>query len=585
MAIVITTGLGNRKKIGKTIPDRPLFSPGDFVADGRYQVIAVLGEGSFGQVYQVRECATGAIRAMKRARHVKSRRLFASELKNLSRLQGVPHVLPLCDYFVDDDDSDVIVTEYLDGGNLKGSIMARGRLTIVEAIGVLDQMTQALSAAHALNPPILHRDIKPSNILAKKIGENRVCWYLSDWGLAVDWRGSGEPVVSGTYSYTAPEVWEQKRYPVSDVYSLGMSLYFMLFGRPAYEGGSTSVRRLQRAPDPVVIVPSCPPRLRILLEGMLTKDPGQRWSLQRVITHIRGRGQRPQGFAILQTRMPPGRLMQMKISESTMDFSWIPAGSTIMPDPPVIPEETSELRQPWVLRDSLWMARHPVTRGHFALFIRETGTITQAQKQGWGWIWDVQQGRFVVGRGADWQNPGFNQGDDHPVVLVSYQDAMAYIRWLAIKTGRLMFLPSQSQWEVACRAGGSSRHAILHETLPDQGSIDLDGIPIERSQMAPVQTTAVISPFAFANAWGLVDMHGNVFEWTRDRGTDGLDLIQVPPRTGDNPSEEIPRIVRGGGWMITSGSVAANCRGWVRETDGNNGLGFRVAGLALSWET
>ncbi|HIJ84128.1 MAG: Protein kinase protein [Magnetococcales bacterium] len=528
MAVIITSGPGKK---GRVIPNRPLFLPGDHVADDRYRVLSLLGEGSFGQVYKVCEVATGAVKAMKRASHVKSRRLFATELQNLSRLKGTPHVLPLCDHFIDEDGSAVFITEYLDGGNLKEAIVARGRLSIAEAMGVLDQMTRALAAAHALDPPILHRDIKPSNILGKKSGENRVQWYLSDWGLAVDWSGSREPVVSGTYSYTAPEVWEHKRYPVSDVYSLGMTLYFMLFGRPAFEGGSTVVRRLQCAPEPVVIAESCPPRLKNLLEGMLTKDPGKRWSLAQVMTHLRGGRHRPQGIMVLQTRLPAGRLWRAKVGGGdVMDFSWIPGGTV----------DLSRFREQ---TENLWMARYPVIQRQFGVFVRETGHVTQAEQQGWGWVWRRDVGQFVACKGVAWNNPGFDQGEDHPVVLVSYRDARSFVRWFSGSTGRLMFLPSQLQWQWACRGGGPS---------------------------AP-------------NSLGLV--YGQIHEWTQDEKSGGGELFYSQRSGPENPETSAARMICGGIGSATQESEPSACHGWAREDECNDRLGFRVAGLALPWES
>ncbi|MBF0147540.1 MAG: SUMF1/EgtB/PvdO family nonheme iron enzyme [Magnetococcales bacterium] len=569
MAVVITTTPVKKRKIS----NRPRCAPGDCVADGRYRVLALLGEGSFGQVYKVCELATGAIGAMKRARHIKNRHLFATELNHLLRLRGAPHVLPLLDHFVDEDGSDVFITEYLDGGNLKEAITARGRLTVPEAMGVLGQMTRALAAAHALDPPILHRDIKPSNILGKRRGDNRVQWFLSDWGLAVDWSGSREPVVSGTYSYTAPEVWDRKRYPVSDIYSLGMTLYFMLFGRPAYEGGSTSVRRLQRAPDPVMVASSCPPGLKNLLEGMLAKDPAHRWSLARVMTHIHKGGRRPRGVMVLQTRLSAGRLWRVRLGDEELDFSWVPGDGTHggghegqTPGSPLSP----------VQLESWWMGRHSVTRAQFGLFVRETGYVTEAGRRGWGRVWCGEEGRFVLREGVDWQNPGFEQGGDHPVVMVSHKDARAFVRWLAGKVGRWMFLPSRRQWDVACRANHSLAAVMDICRLVERGA---------GGGTASMQTSSVGAPETLVNAWGLVGMHGNIFEWTGDGGAEGLDLFASTLAGDGKENMGEPRLVSGSTWFSIAPSSSWIGQGWAGEHECNHCLGFRVAGLSLPWES
>ncbi|MBF0110724.1 MAG: SUMF1/EgtB/PvdO family nonheme iron enzyme [Magnetococcales bacterium] len=582
MAVVITTALPKSDKAGNRLP----LAAGEWVAQGRYQVLGLVGEGSFGQVYRVRERATGAIRAMKRARHVKNRRLFATELKNLSRLKGAPHVLPLCDHFVDEDGSAVFITDYLDGGSLKEAILARGRLRVPEALAILDQMTRALAAAHALDPPILHRDIKPSNILGKITGENRVRWFLSDWGLAVDWSGSREPVVSGTYGYTAPEVWERKRYPASDIYSLGMTLFFMLFGRPAYEGGSTSIGRMQRAHEPVRIADSCPGRLRELLEGMLHKDPARRLSLDAVMNHFGPTGQKRRGRTLLQTRLPAGRPWRLCLGEEVFDFSWIPGilamekcqtngdafssggkGGAFFADP----------ASSWKSMEGFWMGRHCVTRRQFAAFVRETGHVTQAQARGWGRVWDEEVGRFVAREGVDWRAPGFDQEADHPVVLVSHRDARAFVRWLSNKAGRMLFLPSAFQWDRACRGAGFRGDLAKIRRLIDRGW--------ETGNRALMRTMSVHDPEILVDSWGLAGLFGNVYEWIGDRERTGGDMFPDDEKKEDEINLGNARGVRGCTWFSLTPSLARVSRGWAREHECGNGLGFRVAGLSLPWES
>ncbi|MBF0446161.1 MAG: serine/threonine protein kinase [Magnetococcales bacterium] len=241
---------------------------GDKLLSGRYEIIEKIGEGNFALVFKVREVESGKIYAAKKATVARKPHVYKSEVAKLATLRGGPHILPLHEAQLDEDGAMVMVTEYLDGGNLKEAILSRGHLSEVEAMGVLGQMLKAVAHSHACTPPILHRDIKPSNILGKKIGKNRMQWYLADWGLAANWRSAREPAVSGTHSYTAPEVWSKKRYLVSEVYSLGMTLYFMLFGRPAYEGSSATISAAQKAPEPVVVPHGCPKHIKNLLEGM-----------------------------------------------------------------------------------------------------------------------------------------------------------------------------------------------------------------------------------------------------------------------------------------------------------------------------
>ena len=90
-----------------------------------------------------------------------------------------------------------------------------------------------------------------------------------------------------------------------------------------------------------------------------------------------------------------------------------------------------------------------VTRGQFAAFVRQTGYKTDAEKGGLVVAWDGFDLKMV--KGASWTKPGFDQADDHPVVCVSHDDAMAYCAWLSRKTGRTVTLPTEAQFEYAAR--------------------------------------------------------------------------------------------------------------------------------------
>ncbi len=252
------------------------------VADGRYQLLTVIGSGAFGKVYKARSLSDDKLYALKRAVTQKGRKLLRLEADNLFRLAGVPHVLPLHEHLTEANGAEVLVTKYLDGGTLRNALKAKGALKEQQAVGVLYQIVQALWHAHSLKPPLLHRDLKPDNIIAERLGEGRVKWYLADWGLARSWKHDRCPHPSGTTRYAAPEIWNKKRYPVSDVFALGMTFYFMLFGTVAIRGNSEEVIRVKMAPGPITIPESCSPRIKPLLVGMLEKDPTKRWSLEKV---------------------------------------------------------------------------------------------------------------------------------------------------------------------------------------------------------------------------------------------------------------------------------------------------------------
>ena len=163
----------------------------------------------------------------------------------------------------------------------------------------------------------------------------------------------------------------------------------------------------------------------------------------------------------------------------------IPAGAFLMGSPPEEPR-----------RDADEGPQHRVTLPEF--FMGQT-PITQAQ-------WREVAGWPIVDRGLDsWElnpDPAHFKGDDRPVERVSWYDAMEFCRRLSQRTGRIYTLPSEAQWEYACRAG---------TTTPFHFGAT---ISTELANYDSKQTTTVAS-FP-ANAWGLHDMHGSVWEWCLD---------------------------------------------------------------------
>ncbi|MEO5332653.1 MAG: serine/threonine protein kinase [Magnetococcus sp. YQC-5] len=263
----------------------PQYGPGTTVLAGRYLIEKKLAQGSFGAVVAVMDQVTGKPLAMKIAQNAKNMRLLQKEARLLQMLQQGPHILPF-HAFEQTDATAFLLTEQLHGGDLMDLVKTKGTLSEIEAFALVHQIGLALAYAHSRIPPILHRDVKPANILSRSIPPHGLEWFLADWGLADTWENPEESNVSGTFGYTAPEVWQQKRYPVSDIYSLGMTLFYALFGRPAYKGNSTEVARAQQAPQPVEIPSATPSSLRILLQGMLAKEPTSRWSLVQVQNHV-----------------------------------------------------------------------------------------------------------------------------------------------------------------------------------------------------------------------------------------------------------------------------------------------------------
>ena len=206
------------------------------------------------------------------------------------------------------------------------------------------------------------------------------------------------------------------------------------------------------------------------------------------------------------------------------------------------------------------LARHEVTRAQFAQFVRETGHRAD------GCHVPKSSGRYF-NPAKSWRDPGFPQGDRHPVTCVNWEDAVAYSDWLPEKTGATYRLPSSAEWEYAARAGTTTRFYWGDEV--GDGNVNCGYCPDEFEFTAPVGTFR-------PNGFGLHNMAGNVWEWVADCWNwtyDGAPDDGSAWETGDCTV----RVIRGGSWfheLRFIRSAFRNFHGSDKRVDWN---GFRVA--------
>lgn len=205
---------------------------GDLIAE-RYRVQSVLGQGSTGITFAVEDVDTHqqyALKALslKGIQDWKQLELFEREAQVLSRLDhpAIPHYI---DYFQTDTAEDrwfYIVQELAPGKSLADLLKDSWRASQDEVRQLALQLLDILKYLHELNPPIVHRDIKPQNIIRSENGQV----YLVDFGAVQNVYHNtmmGSTVV-GTYGYMAPEHFQGKAVPATDLYSLGATLLFLL---------------------------------------------------------------------------------------------------------------------------------------------------------------------------------------------------------------------------------------------------------------------------------------------------------------------------------------------------------------------
>jgi formylglycine-generating enzyme len=228
-----------------------------------------------------------------------------------------------------------------------------------------------------------------------------------------------------------------------------------------------------------------------------------------------------------------------------------------------------------VIRYPLAIATSAITVGEFGEFAAATGRDMQGC--------DTYDGEWKLRPGSSWKNPGFAQTGTHPVACVSWSDAQAYVNWLSMKTGKKYRLPSASEWEFAARAG---RETAVPWAADGSGACaDANVADGNAGKQYPGWAvfpcsdgyvfTAPVGTFK-ANAFGLNDMLGNVFQWTEDcwhadytgAPTDGSARVNA-----DCSEHEL----RGGSWFSSPALVRANYRNHFPADYRTSSVGIRVA--------
>jgi formylglycine-generating enzyme required for sulfatase activity len=255
----------------------------------------------------------------------------------------------------------------------------------------------------------------------------------------------------------------------------------------------------------------------------------------------------------------------------TLELVRIPSGRFMMGSEQGYPNERPA--HPVVIDKAFWMGRFEITNRQYACFDpdHDSGLETGEQYE----FGDYERGHHL-------------DRPEQPVVRVSWNQAMAFCEWLSNRTGMSFTLPTEAQWEYACRSGSTS--PLWYGTLDDDFSrsanlsdathhtVDYPHVPSAIPPWRPADTrfddgwrvSAPVGTFG-ANPWGLFDMHGNVAEWTRST------YRPYPSVANDDQDDGTGRkTVRGGSWLDRPRRARSGFRLHYEPSQAVHDVGFRV---------
>lgn len=618
-----TVALSRPEDLMAFLPSRPpRFQPGDRPLPGvDWELEKLVGVGGFGEVWKARHTHLPnrppvALKFCLDSAAVPALRNEAGVLDRVMQHGRHAGIVPLLHTYLSADPP-CLEYEFVEGGDLAGLIQdlhGQVRMTPDMANRLFRHLVEIVAHTHRADPPIVHGDLKPANVLVCRGSDGKISLRVTDFGIgglaaAQAARESKQrtrsrqelltEAVRGAYTplYASPEQMTRRRGeladPRDDVHALGVIWYQLLTGDLGMMSVPTDWReqieergldgelvkllasciasRAEKRPGSAVVVaqkldrlprPSVPERLTRVEAAPMEKPRSVPQKTKRLRTEAIGRpkitAQKPQKgqrwlwrcgltcscilagvglmFALMKhwpsTENLEDVMTQPRKPDVTnsigMRFAWCPPGTFQMGSPPDEDlRSDDEVQHKVILTKSFYLGVHEVTQS---------------------------QWQTVMGN-----NPSKFKGDNLPVESVSWNDCQDFCQKMGQLDGKHYRLPSEAEWEYACRAGTTTPFSFGEMIGTNQANYNHE------------QTTPVGSyP---ANAWGLFDMHGNVSEWCQDSyGPYISSYLKDPQRrnSGEN------RVLRGGSWNNRPG----RCRSAYRyeRTPGYrlDYVGFRV---------
>jgi len=249
----------------------------------------------------------------------------------------------------------------------------------------------------------------------------------------------------------------------------------------------------------------------------------------------------------------------------------IPAGRFLMgasdgdelAGPDELPQREVVFEQPFRI------STYEITVGQFRKFVEGTGYVTTAEAHDGGWVASRASSWGRQDPSLSWENPGYPLADSLPVTVVTYEDVQQFCEWLSQRNRSRYRLPTEAEWEYACRAGTTGPYHFAYEAR-DAYCWSLWNAK-DTVRPRPVGTRQ-------PNPWGLFDINGNVREWCLDwYAEDAYSTLYIDAPEG--PPTGTLRVIRGGCFIDLDSFLRSSRRGYLKHLQALNNQGFRVVEL------